>query len=265
MKIICVVKFVPDVDHFNYDFEENRLIREGKRLIMNPDDASAAACSLKLKEKWPDVSVHIVTMGPMSIKPNIEDLIRMGADTGTILSDPDFAGSDTYATGKVISEYLKSQHYDYIFTGTSSLDGETSHVPAQIAEWLGLQQLSGITKLEQMSGDYQTVRVEVDNGEETFLYEMNAPAVLSFSRESKYKLPFIRKENLYRDVSGQMYLLGRKELLLEKNETGLEGSLTRVVETYVRNYQKKDSLIVQADEAGVDLVYRYLKEKGILP
>ncbi len=286
MKLICVVKYVPDVDRFHYDFDNNTLVREGKRQILNPDDACAVAYALQCKEKWPDTVIQVITMGPLSVIPYMKDLIRTGIDAGVILSDQDFAGSDTYATGRILSAYLKTQDADFIVTGTGSLDGDTSHVPAQIAEWLGLPQLSGITQAQISDKKSNLVQVTIDREELQISFEVNAPAVLSFSRESKYKLPYIKKENISREIEvihkssdtenhlyerqdredhlGSIVVLDRTSLMLEKEEVGLEGSLTQVRETYVKNYNKKDSLYIKADEDGAEIVYRYLKEKGIL-
>ncbi len=107
MKLVCLVKFVPDVDSFQYDYERNVLIREKVRLLLNPDDACAVAFALKVKARRPDTVIEVVTMAPTSVKPHMEDLLRLGVDRGTILSDPAFAGSDTYATSKVLARHLE--------------------------------------------------------------------------------------------------------------------------------------------------------------
>ena len=100
MKIICAVKFVPDVDKFVYDYENSALVRENVRLILNPDDACALAFALKIKATNPDYVVEVVSMGPQSVVPHMEDLLRLNVDHGTIICDPKFAGSDTYVPVK---------------------------------------------------------------------------------------------------------------------------------------------------------------------
>ena len=264
MKLICIIKFVPDVDNFKYDFEHNTLIRENVRLKINPDDAACVAFSLKVKEKQPDTYIEVVTMAPGSVNSHMEDLLRLGVDKATILSDKAFAGSDTYATSKVLARYLSSQTYDCIFTGTHALDGDTSHVPAQIAERLGLNQLSAITgvNLERFSETEGYVVVEQD--ESLLTYRIALPAVLSLTRESGYKLPYVKRGDMNKDVGDSLFVLNKEDLALTGEETGFRGSLTKVSRTYTKQYEKRDKNIVKADEAGVETVFRFLKDKGIL-
>ncbi len=264
MKLICVVKFVPDVDNLRYDFENNKLIREDMRLILNPDDACAVAFALKVKEKLAGTVIEVVTMAPVKIVPHLEDLIRLGVDKGVILSDKAFAGSDTYVTSKVLSRYLMGQHYDCILTGTHAVDGDTAHVPAQLGEWLGLNQMSGITMVDLEKFNKEFAYVNVDNDQTSITYEVSLPAVLSLTRESGYKLPYIRKDEINRDVKSSIYILDSEDLGLKKGQTGLKGSLTRVVEAYTKQYEKRDRTLVKVDNDGVETVFRYIKEKGFI-
>ncbi len=264
MKLICLVKFVPDVDNFRYDFENNNLIREDMRLILNPDDACAVAFALKVKEKLAGTVIEVVTMAPRKIVPHMEDLLRLGVDRGVILSDTAFAGSDTYVTSKVLSRYLLGQHYDCIITGTHAIDGDTAHVPAQLGEWLGLNQMSGITMVDIEKFNEKFAFVNVDNDQTTVTYEVSLPAILSLTRDSGYKLPYVRKGEINRDVKSSIFILGRDDLGLNEEQIGFKGSLTQVVETYVKQYEKRDRTLVKADDEGVETVFRYLKEKGFI-
>jgi len=264
MKLICLVKFVPDVDHFAYDFEKQALIRENSRLSMNPDDGCAVAYALFLKDKYPGTTIEVITMAPISVKPHMEDLLRLGVDKGTILSDKDFAGSDTYATSKIISTYIKSLSYDCIFTGTHAIDGDTSHVPSQIAQWLDMPQLSNIKCVKDIEFLKGFLQVEVDHETKTELYEIELPAILSLTRESGYKLPYIKKADMSRDVSGQLFIQGRKELDLSEDETGLTGSKTKVKDVQVKHYGLRDRIHLKADEEGAAAVIQFMKEKGLL-
>ena len=264
MKLICVVKFVPDVDHFKYDYENNTLIRDHVRLTLNPDDACAIAFALKLKEKWPKTYVEVVTMAPSSIMPHMEDLLRLGVDKGIILSDRAFAGSDTYATSKVLARYLSHQEYDCILTGTQALDGDTSHIPAQLAERLGMNQISSIMQIDFERFSETECFVIVEHESASITYEVNMPAILSLTRESGYKLPYVKRSNMNKDVKASLSVLNKEDLALSEDEAGLKGSLTKVVRTYTKQYEKRDKNVVKVDEAGVETVFNFLKDKGIL-
>ena len=264
MRLTCVIKFVPDVDNFNYDFGTNTLIRGNSRLILNPDDACAIALALKVKDINPDTFIEAVTMAPLNVISHMEDLLRVGVDKGTLLTDTAFAGSDTYATSKIISKYLSSQTFDWILTGTHAVDGDTAHIPAQLGEWLNLNQLSSIVSVDTDQFSEKIARVDVDHDNSLATYEIDGPAILSITRESGYKLPFIKRGDMNKDVKAALCLLNKDKLGLYESEVGQRGSLTQVVRTYTKQYEKKDRLLVKADEAGAETVVCFLKEKGFL-
>jgi electron transfer flavoprotein beta subunit len=264
MKLICLVKFVPDVDSYQYDFENNALIREKARLQLNPDDVCAVAFALKVKATHPDTTIEVVTMAPSVVTPHLLDLLRIGVDRGTILSDRQFAGSDTFATATILARYLTTCEYDAILTGTHAIDGDTSHIPAQLGALLDLNQLSGIIRIDENQFDQASAIVDVETEAEIVTYEMGLPAILSLVRDSTYKLPYASRKDLARDVSGNLHVLTNQDLGLKADEIGSEGSKTKVAHTFTREYDKKGQVVVQTDDAGVDFVYQFLKEKGFI-
>ncbi|MCF7914666.1 MAG: hypothetical protein K9L66_05830 [Spirochaetaceae bacterium] len=264
MNIICVVKIVPDVDSFAYDYENNTLIRENIRMILNPDDACALACALKVKAGRPDCSIEVVTMGPKAVKPHMEDLLRLDADRGTIISDPAYRGSDTYVTSRILARYLSTRQFDVLLTGSHALDGDTSHVPAQLGEELDLEQMSGITAVDFERFDSRRAVFEVEYESSVVTWEMALPAILSLDRESGYTLPYVKYEDFQRDVSGKLTIIGNPELGFEPGEVGSDGSLTEVVRTYTQRFETRERRIVRNDDAGIEDVFNFLLEKGFL-
>ncbi|HWQ75265.1 MAG TPA: electron transfer flavoprotein subunit beta/FixA family protein [Syntrophomonas sp.] len=266
MKIVCLIKFVPDVDNFSYDYEKNVLVRENMKLILNPDDACALAFALGVKGKRADTAVEIVTMAPINVLPLVEDLLRRNADRGTIISDRSFAGSDTYATSKIIARYMENTGYDMILTGTHSLDGDTSHVPSQVAELLKLEQLSNIVRIydESLGPGSETVVVEADTDKTISKFEIALPCMLSIGKDSKYKLPFVKYKDLELDVSDRVSVINNESLGFSEAEVGLRGSLTKVNRTFARKLQKREKTVVHNDEEGIGTVYRFLKSNGFV-
>lgn len=264
MKLICLVKFVPDVDNFKYDYENNTLIRENVRLMLNPDDACAVAFALRVKARHPAASIEVVTMAPTSVRPHMEDLIRLGVDKGTILSDKAFAGSDTYTTSKVLARYLEDSSADCYLTGTHAIDGDTSHVPSQIAYCLGLNQMSGIINADEHLISEGKAVIDVETEWAVTTYDMTLPAVLSITRESKYKLPYPKREALSMDMSDRLAVIDKDMLGFGSEEVGLKGSPTRVVKTYTKEFKRKGGIVVQVDDSGIDTVYNFLKDRGYL-
>ena len=264
MKIICLVKYVPNIEDIKYDYEENVLIRDNVKLILNPDDAAAVAFALKAKEIKPELEIEVITMGPKSVKPFVEDLLRRNVDQATIISDSAFAGSDTYATSKIIASYLKEKEYDCILTGSKSLDGDTAHVPSQLGEILRLNQMSNIMSIDQDSFEKESAIIEVESGNKQLIYKMSLPAILSLRKETGYELPYIKYENMSLDVSDKLNIISNDELKLDEAAIGLKGSLTKMANTYNKNFNKKDKTIVKNDKKGIEYVYSFLKKKGFV-
>ncbi len=264
MKIICIVKFIPDVDNFIYDYEKNVLIRENVKLILNPDDACALALALKIKERKPDVFIEIVSMAPLGIVGYLEDLLRRGVDKATLISDKLYSGSDTYATSRIISKYLEGESFNCILSGTHSLDGDTGHIPVQLAELLQINQMSNIIRVDENNINEKCVIVDVDCEKRVSKYEMELPAILSIRKESKYKLPFVKYKDLNLDVSDRISIITNKDLGFQEDEVGFEGSLTKVAKTYTRKLDKKEKIVVTIDDEGIEVVYQFLKTKGFV-
>ncbi|MBU3112075.1 electron transfer flavoprotein subunit beta/FixA family protein [Clostridium lacusfryxellense] len=264
MKIICLVKFVPDVDNFTYDYEKNVLVRENVKLILNPEDACALGFALKIKEKNLETFVEVVSMAPQSTIPLIEDLLRLNVDKATLISDKFYVGSDTYVTSKIIAKYLREEEYDFIVTGSHSLDGDTAHIPSQIAEMLQISQLSNIVKVNEESLENDSVIVMVDCEKTFSKYEMVLPSVLSIGKESKYKLPFVKYKDLELDVRDRISVITNEELKFLQEEVGTSGSLTKVNRTFVRKFEKKEKVVVHNDDEGIEVVYKFLKYKGFV-
>lgn len=252
------------MDNFTYDYQKNVLVRENVKLILNPEDACALAFALKVKEKNVETFIEIVSMAPQSTIPLIEDLLRLGVDSATLISDKQYVGSDTYVTSKIIAKYLRKEEYDFILTGSHSLDGDTAHIPSQIAEVLQISQLSNIVKIYEESLENDSVIVQVDC-EKTYLeYELALPGVLSIGKESKYKLPFVKYKDLELDVKGRISVITNEELDFLQDEVGISGSLTKVNRTFAWKLDKKEKMVVHNDDDGIEVVYKFLKDKGFV-
>lgn len=264
MKLICMAKFVPDVDKFQYDFERNTVVRENVRMILNPDDVSAVGFALKLKAKRPETVVEVVTMAPESVMPLVQDLIRVGVDKVTLITDRCFSGSDSYATSKILARYLENESYDCILTGTHAIDGDTSHIPAQLGDLLDLCQMSNVVKIDEDAIDNTRAVFTVDSEQTVSTYEMELPGILSLQKESKYKLPYIKFDDINKDVTAKINKISNDDLNFDPAHVGLKGSLTKVNRTFVKEYEKRDKVIVGTDDQGIDVVYSFLKDKGFV-
>lgn len=264
MRILCLLKPAPDADQLRFDRERNGLIREQARLMLGPADAAAAAAALEIKRGAPDTYIEAVSMAPRGARPHLEDLVRRGVDRAALISDPRYAGSDTWATSRVLARYLATREYDCVFCGVHSLDGGTGQVPAQVAEALGLPVMVGITTLVELDARTGQAVVEVEGERALLRFAVVLPAVLGFLYNPERKLPYLRPEDVNRDVSHRVVVLDNNELGMDEAELGLRGSLTQVRGIEGDAREAKAPLLLHVDREGIDTVYHWLEQRGFL-
>jgi electron transfer flavoprotein beta subunit len=264
MKIVCLIKFIPDVEGILYDSKRHVLVRENIEMVLNPDDRAVLALALKLKKNKPEIRIEIISMAPLTILDKFEDLLRLDIDKGTLISDRLYIGSDTYVTSKIIGTYLKKTQYDVILCGTHTLDGDTAHVPAQLADDLGLNHMSHIIgfKDEELEKGAVDVTVELESSIADF--KVKLPAVLGISKESKFKLPFVRYDDLELDVSHKVKIINNDEIGFAEEEVGIIGSLTKVSKTWQPTLTKKEQMVLRDDDESIELIVQFLEKEGYL-
>ena len=163
MKIVVCIKQVPDTNEVKLDPVTNRLIRDGVPSIINHDDKAGIEAALQLRESLNDGStVTVVCMGPPQADVALREALAMGCDDAYLLSAREFGGSDTCATAIIISAALKKIGYDLVITGRQAIDGDTAQVGPQIAENLGIPQVSYAEEVS-IAGDVVTVKRQYED------------------------------------------------------------------------------------------------------
>lgn len=182
-KIIVCAKQVPDTNEIRINPETGTLIRDGVPSILNNDDANALEEALKIKDKFDDVHVTVVSMGPPQAQDMLFECIAMGADEAVLLSDRAVGGSDTWATSNAITAAIKKiGDYDLIFAGRQAIDGDTAQVGPQIAEKLHLPQVTYVEEFEIADNMKDiTVKRQLEDGYE--LIKIQTPCMLTAIKE----------------------------------------------------------------------------------
>ncbi len=182
-KIIVCAKQVPDTNEIKINPETGTLIRDGVPSILNPDDANALEQALQIKDKYDDVHVTVVTMGPPQAEEMLFECLAMGADEGVLISDRAVGGSDTWATSNAITAAIrKIGHFDLIIAGRQAIDGDTAQVGPQIAEKLELPQVTYVQNFELKENMKSvTVQRQLEDGYE--LIEIQTPCMLTAIKE----------------------------------------------------------------------------------
>ena len=263
MKIVVCIKQVPDTSEVKLDPKTNTLIRDGVSSIINPDDKSGIEAALRIKEQVGG-TVTVVCMGPPQADVAIREALAMGCDDGVLISGREFGGSDTLATSTIIAAGLKTLDYDLIITGRQAIDGDTAQVGPQIAEHLGLPQVSYAEDIQVESENSIIVKRQYEDRYQKV--RIKTPCVITALTELA--------EPRYMSVSGtvdayakEIKVLGFEELKdkLNPEHIGLKGSPTNVVQSFTKQAKGAGTVLkdASADEA-VKAIIAKLEEKYII-
>ncbi|MBR4821691.1 MAG: electron transfer flavoprotein subunit beta/FixA family protein [Bacteroidales bacterium] len=169
-KIIVLAKQVPDTRNVGKDAmtEAGTVNRAALPAIFNPDDLLALEQALQIKEQNPGTTVGVLTMGPPRAGEIIRQGLYRGADTGWLLTDRLFAGADTLATSYALATAIKKiGGADIILGGRQAIDGDTAQVGPQVAQKLGLTQVTYAEEILGIEDGKATIRRHIDGGVET--------------------------------------------------------------------------------------------------
>ncbi|MBO7347247.1 MAG: electron transfer flavoprotein subunit beta/FixA family protein [Bacteroidaceae bacterium] len=171
LNIVVLAKQVPDTRNVGPDAmtPEGTVNRSALPAIFNPEDLNALEQALRLKDANPGTTVNVITMGPGRAAEVIREAMYRGADGGYLLTDRAFAGADTLATSYALSTAIKHvcPDVDLIIGGRQAIDGDTAQVGPQVAEKLGMNQITYTEEVISLENRVITVRRHIDGGVET--------------------------------------------------------------------------------------------------
>lgn len=261
MNIVVCLKQVPGTTQVKIDPETNNLIRDGIENIINPLDTYAIEEAVRLRERFGG-KVTAISMGPPQTETALREAISFGVDEGVLLSDPAFAGADTWATSYTLSAAIrKLENTDLVVCGRQTLDGDTGHVGPQLAEMLDLPFIAYVSQVEDVTDGQLLVRRLVDDGYEIMASAL--PAVLTVVKEiNTPRLPSLR--GIARAKSATIPVWGVKELNVDPDKVGVSGSFTRVIKIYTPERVCKGEIFQGTSENQVDCLIDRLKGNGLI-
>ena len=168
--IIVLAKQVPDTRNVGKDAmkADGTVNRAALPAIFNPEDLNALEQALQIKDKHPGSKITLLTMGPGRAAEVIREGLFRGADDGVLLTDRAFAGADTLATSYALSMAVrKIGDFDIIISGRQAIDGDTAQVGPQVAEKLGIPQITYTENIESIAADKIRIKRRLQNGVET--------------------------------------------------------------------------------------------------
>ena len=290
LKIVVLAKQVPETRNVGPDAmtPEGTVNRAALPAVFNPDDLNALEQALLLKEKFPGSTISVVTMGLPKSAEVIREALYRGADRGYVVTDRPLGGADTLATSYTLSQAIKKiGEFDIIIGGRQAIDGDTAQVGPQIAEKLGLTQVTYAEEIVSLDPEKRRIVIKrhIDGGVETvegplpLVVTVNGSAAPCRPRNAKlvmkYKNATVAAERTAEQAAAFEALAGRKPYLditqwgaadidCDPQQIGKAGSPTNVKAVKNIVFKAKESRTLTAADEEIDqLVKELIAEKII--
>jgi len=271
-KIVVLAKQVPDTANITGQaMKEDGTVNRGKLpAIFNPEDLNGLQMALDIKEKI-EAEVHVVTMGPARAVEILKQSLYLGADKVYLISDKKFAGADTLATSYVLSEAVKKiGDVDLVIAGRQAIDGDTAQVGPQVADKIGFNQITYVSKLKKVTTDF--IIVERDGEVQTEEIKSRFPLLLTVTEEANepgysncLRMHRYFKCDIAENFSPEelkaakerklvIPVFNTKNMNLDLEKCGLDGSPTKVKKIKSITLAGGDLEMFNADDSGVKML-----------
>ena len=262
MKILVCIKQVPGSNNVEVDPVTGVLKRSGIAGKCNPYDLYALETAFSLAERFGG-TVETLTMGPPQAKSVILEAVCMGAQRGTVLTDRKFAGADVLATAYTISQGIrKCGDYDLILCGKQTTDGDTAQVGAEVAEYLGLPNISNVLSVEDCAAGQLTLRANLDSKIVTLTVPM--PCLISVDGDiNTPRLPSYKVRKALTDAA--VYFLTFADFEDQNpDHYGLSGSATQVERIFPPEKVSEKQTITGDADAQASALFDLLRQRKML-
>jgi len=261
---VVLIKQVPDTKRITGEVmnDDGTVKRTALPAIFNPEDLNALELALQIKDKFGG-QITVITMGLPAASEILRDSLFRGADEAILITDQRCAASDTLATSYILSCAVKKIDYDIVLCGRQAIDGDTAQVGPQLAEKLGITQITYVEELTGLSDRTITARRNVGNGWQqvqtalpvllTVTSEANEPRVAAAKKMMKYKNAHTPIE-VDREVRNQR-IDSRAATVREQRTKPSEAKIKTMIEKKCSELSDKGLLIKQwdLDIIGADL------------
>jgi electron transfer flavoprotein beta subunit len=297
---VVLIKQVPDTKKITGQAmnDDGTVNRSALPAIFNPEDLNALELALEIKDKFGG-RVTVITMGLPGATAVLRDALFRGADEAILVTDQRCAASDTLATSYILSCAVRKIKYDIVLCGRQAIDGDTAQVGPQLAEKLGIPQITYVEKLLDLSGKSMTLQRHIGNGWQqvkaslpvllTVNGEANEPRVAIAKKMMKCKnaqttvevKQQIKLQNPYTDEKTLTQLAERKSSMLEEkgllikqwdldfldadlNWCGRNGSPTKVHRIQSVVLTTKESKTIEPTDTGIEqMIHELIRDKTI--
>jgi len=251
---VVLVKQVPDTKRITGKVmnDDGTVNRAALPAIFNPEDLNALELALQIKDRFGG-TVTAVTMGLPAAANTLREALFRGADRAILITDPKAAASDTLATSYILSCAVRKLHYDIVLCGRQAIDGDTAQVGPQLAEKLGIPQVTYVEGLVDLDGRTITLRRSIGNGWQ--VVRVQVPVLLTVLESANDpRVPAAKRMMRHKNAKAPSEI--EKQLKADL-PTLDEAQVRKRVGQEVRNLEQRGSLIEQWDLAavGADLAW----------
>lgn len=290
LKIVVLAKQVPDTRNVGPDAmtEQGTINRAALPAVFNPEDLNALEQALRLKDQFPGSTISVVTMGLPKSAEVVREALYRGADEGFVVTDRTLGGADTLATSYTLAQAIKKVgNYDIILCGRQAIDGDTAQVGPQIAQKLGLTQVTYAEEILSLDEKARKVVIRrlIDGGVETVeaplplvvtvngsaapcrprnakrvMKYKNATAVAERAPEAAEKYAALIAEKPYLNIAQW----GAADIEADPAQIGKAGSPTNVKAVKNIVFKAKESRTLTASDEDVEGLIKELLEGKII-
>ena len=283
LKIIVLAKQVPDTRNVGKDAmkADGTVNRAALEAIFNPEDLHALEQALRVKDRVKGSTVTILTMGPGRAAEVIREGMYRGADNGYLLTDRKFAGSDTLATSYAIGQAVRNlEPFDILFAGRQAIDGDTAQVGPQVAEKLGIPQVTYAEEVIDIKPKELRIKRRLERGVEVVAAPMpvlitvhssapscrprNARLVMKFKHAKTVSELQDAAEDYLELYNTRTYLnineWSADDIKVDEKALGLSGSPTKVKKIENVVFKAKESKVLSNSDADMDDLMKELIE-----
>jgi len=283
LKIILLAKQVPDTRNVSRDAmkADGTVNRAALPAVFNPEDLNALEQALRIREKIPGSKITVLPMGPGRAADIVREAFYRGVDDGILLTDRAFAGADTLATSYALSQAIKKRgSFDLIIAGRQAIDGDTAQVGPQVAEKLGIPQVTYVEEFLDIAPSGVTLKRRLDRGVEIvkaplpLLVTINVTAPPCRPRNVKLLMKFKHAKTISELQSSNedyLHFFSNRPFLnitewsvndigADASQLGLEGSPTKVKKVDNVVLQAKNSRMVSPSDEGIGELMKELIE-----
>ena len=262
MNILVCIKQVPGSTNVEVDPVTGVLKRSGIPSKINPYDLYALEAAFTTVESYGG-TVSTITMGPPQAKAVIEEAVFMGAQGGTVLTDRKFAGADVLATAYTLSQGIrKCGNFDLILCGKQTTDGDTAQVGAEVAEYLGIPNVSNVLSIDDIQDGKVFLTVSLDEK----ILKLNVALPCLISMENDINTPRLPSYRIKKALSQDAVRFLTFENFEDQNPAhyGLSGSATQVEKIFPPEKNTQKHNITGSSQEQTQSIFQLLRDKKML-